>query len=138
MGDTMTAEDAINLYRQVKAAVAEIEARHKKELEEYKSNMMKLEGFIDDFLAKHELVNIKTKYGTAYWKTRWSASLVDPDAFMKFVSENGRWDLMDRKANVAAVRDYAKTESALPPGAKLDSVRKVHVIKAGASIPDEE
>ena len=134
----MTAEDAINLYRQVKAAVAEIEARHKKELEEYKSNMMKLEGFIDDFLAKHELVNIKTKYGTAYWKTRWSASLVDPDEFMKFVREGNHWSLMDRKANVAAVRDYVTTYKELPPGAKLDSVRKVHVIKAGASIPDEE
>ena len=134
----MTAEDAINLYRQVKAKVAEIEARHKKELEDYKSNMMKLEGFIDAFLADNKLVNVKTKYGTAYWKMKWSASLLDPDAFMKFVRESERWELLDRKANVAAVRDYAKTESELPPGAKLDSVRKVHIIKAGASIPDEE
>ena len=134
----MTAEDAINLYRQVKAKVAEIEARHKKELEEYKSTLMKLGGFIDAFLAEHNLVNIKTKYGTAYWKTKWSASLVDPDAFMKFVSENGRWDLMDRKSNVAAVREYVKTEKELPPGAKLDSMRTVHIIKAGANIPDDE
>jgi len=134
----MTAEDLINLYRQLKAKVSELEAVHKKELEPFKSKMMELEGHIDAFLAEHELVNIKTKYGTAYWKTKWSASLVDPDAFMKFVSENGRWDLMDRKANVAAVRDYAKVEKELPPGAKLDSVRKVHIIKAGATIPDDE
>jgi len=134
----MTAEDAINLYRQLKAAVAEIEVRHKKELEEYKSNLMKLEGFIDTFLADNKLVNIKTKYGTAYWKTRWSASLVDPDKFVQFVRESERWELMDRKANVAAVRDYAKVEGELPPGAKLDSVRKVHIIKAGATIPDDE
>ena len=134
----MTAEDAINLYRQLKAAVAEIEARQKKELEKHKAKLTELEGFIDAFLAEHNLVNIKTKYGTAYWKTKCSASLVDPDAFMKFVRENDRWNLMDRKANVAAVRDYAKVEGELPPGAKLDSVRKVHIIKAGATIPDDE
>jgi len=134
----VTAEDAINLYRQLKAAVAEIEARHKKELAKHKEKLSELEGVIDAFLAEHQLVNIKTKYGTAYWKTRWSASLVDPDLFMKFVRENDRWNLMDRKANVAAVRDYAKVEGELPPGARLDSMRKVHIIKAGATIPDDE
>lgn len=134
----MTAEDLINLYRQVKARVAEIEARHKAELKEYKETMEVLAGNIDAFLLEHQLVNIKTKYGTAYWKTRWSASLVDPDKFMQFVRENDRWDLMDRKANVAAVREYAKVNSDLPPGAKLESMRKVHIIKAGANIPDDE
>lgn len=134
----MTAEDLINLYRQLKAKVSEMEAVHKKELAPFKDKMNELEGHIDTFLAEHQLVNIKTKYGTAYWKTRWSASLVDPDKFVQFVRESERWELMDRKANVAAVRDYAKVEGELPPGAKLDSVRKVHIIKAGATIPDDE
>jgi hypothetical protein len=134
----MTAEDLINLYRQLKAKVAELEAKNKKELEPFKSKMMELEGHIDTFLAEHQLVNIKTKYGTAYWKTKWSASLVDPDKFVQFVRESERWELMDRKANVAAVRDYAKDKGELPPGAKLDSMRKVHIIKAGATIPDDE
>lgn len=134
----MTAEDLINLYRQLKAKVSELEAAHKKELSPFKDKMNELEGHIDAFLLEHQLVNIKTKYGTAYWKTRWSASLVEPDKFMLFVRESERWELLDRKANVAAVRDYAKVAGELPPGAKLESVRKVHIIKAGASIPDEE
>src|SRR5947207_1148464 len=134
----MTAEDLVNLYRQVKTKVAEIEVRHKAELADYKKTLAKLEGAIDAFLTEHKLVNVKTKYGTAYWKTRYSASLVDPDAFMQFIRENDRWDLMDRKANVAAVREYAKLTKELPPGAKLESWRAVHIIKAGASIPDDQ
>ena len=134
----MTAEDLINLYRQLKAKVSEMEALQKVQLAPFKAKMAELEGHIDTFLADNKLVNVKTKYGTAYWKTKWTASLVDPDAFMKFVRENDRWDLMDRKANVVAVREYATVEKELPPGAKLESMRKVHIIKAGANIPDEE
>ncbi len=134
----MTAEDLIDLYRQLKARVGEIETRHKAELKPFVAKMAELEGHIDTFLTEHKLVNIKTKYGTAYWKTKWSASLVDPDGFMQFVRENDRWDLMDRKANVAAVREYAKVEKELPPGAKLESRRVVHIIKAGAAVPTDE
>src|SRR5205814_7699076 len=106
----MTAEDLVNLYRQLKTKVSEIEVKHKSELAPYKAKMAELEGHIDAFLTEHKLVNVKTKYGTAYWKTRWSASLLDPDAFMKFVRESERWELLDRKANIASVRDYAKVE----------------------------
>lgn len=131
-------EDLVDLYRQLKVKVSEIEVRHKAELSKYKENMEKLEGSIDRFLTDNKLVNIKTKYGTAYWKTRWSASLLDPDAFMKFVRESERWEMLDRKANVASVRDYAKLQKELPPGVKLDSRRAVYITKAGASIPDDE
>jgi len=134
----VSVDELIDFYRQMKAKVSEIETRHAKELEGYKTVMLRLEGMIDQFLTDNGLVNVKTKYGTAYWKTKWSAALVDPDAFMQFVRENDRWDLMDRKANVVAVREYAKLQKELPPGAKLDSRRTVHIVKAGASIPNDE
>jgi hypothetical protein len=101
-------------------------------------SLEKFEGKIDKFLTDHKILNTKTAYGTAYVSTKWSSALVDPDKFMAFVVENAKWDLIDRKSNVNAVRAYAKEHKALPPGAKLNSRRVVHVLKAGATVPSDE
>jgi hypothetical protein len=70
---------------------------------------------------------IRTKAGTVYISTRDSASLEDPEAFMKYVIENNAFDLMDRKANTTAVRDFIEEHHAPPPGAKFSSRQTVGV-----------
>lgn len=55
--------------------------------------------------------------GTVYRTVKDSASLADASAFMDFVVENAQWDLLDRRANVTAVRDYMQANAGdLPPG----------------------
>lgn len=72
----------------------------------------------------------RTARGTCFKQTRTTASLRDPDAFMKFVIENKMFDLLDRKANSTAVQDYAKEhEGELPPGATLSSMTHIGVHK---------
>jgi hypothetical protein len=134
----MTIDEMIQSYRAIKDQKTEIENRHKTELERIKTVMAKLEGAIHEVLKKNGINNAKTKYGTAYVSTKWSSSLVDPDAFMSFVVDSGEWNLLDRKSNVKAVRAYEKEHKELPPGAKLASRSVVHVIKAGAEIPSDD
>lgn len=74
--------------------------------------------------------SVKTKAGTAYTTTRYTASLADPKAFMDFVIANNKFDLMDRKANAPAVRDFVKETGSLPPGANLSAIRQVGVRRA--------
>lgn len=134
----MTAEDLIKLYRECKEKKDLLDAQHKAKLADLLKLMEKLEGKLDKFLTDHKVLNFKTSYGTAYIKTRWSASLVNPDDFMGYVVDSGEWNLLDRKANVTAVRAYADKHKELPPGAKLSSRRVVHVVKAGATVPSDD
>lgn len=74
--------------------------------------------------------SVKTKAGTAYTSTRYTASLADPKAFMDFVIANNKFELMDRKANAPAVRDFVAENGSLPPGANLSAIRTVGVRRA--------
>lgn len=74
--------------------------------------------------------SVKTKAGTAYTTTRYSASLADPKAFMDYIIANDKFDLLDRKANSTAVRDFVQETGSLPPGANLSAIRTVGVRRA--------
>lgn len=89
----------------------------------------KLQGRIMAFLDATGQQNAKTKYGTCGTSTRYTASLSDPDAFMKFVVDNKRFDLLDRRANSTVVREYVKEHNVTPPGANLNAIRTVSVTR---------
>lgn len=81
------------------------------------------------YLTTNGLENIKTPVGTAFLTTKATASLKDPDEFMKYVLANSRFDLLDRKANTTAVKQFLKENNALPPGVNLSPVMTVGVHK---------
>src|ERR1017187_7438939 len=81
-----------------------------------------LTGWMQEFLDKTGAESVKTAAGTCYSTTRYTASLADPQAFMSYVIENSKWDLIDRKANATAVRDYVAETGALPPGVNLSAL----------------
>lgn len=74
--------------------------------------------------------SVKTKAGTVYSSTRYSASLADPQAFMEYVKATDKFDLLDRKANATAVRDHVTETGSLPPGANLSAIRTIGVRRA--------
>jgi hypothetical protein len=86
-----------------------------------------LTGWMMQFLETSGADSIKTSAGTCFNSTRYSASLADPKAFMDFVIDQRNWDLLDRKANATAVRDYVAEKGSLPPGVNLSAIRTVNV-----------
>ena len=86
-----------------------------------------LSGWLQSFLEKSGSESVKTKSGTCYQSVRYTASLADADIFMNFVKENNQFDLLDRKANATACRDYAAEHKNLPPGVNLSAVKTVGV-----------
>jgi hypothetical protein len=88
----------------------------------------KLAGSIQSFMDANNITgNLKSKAGTCYLLTSYSASLADPEAFMQYVVKTGSFELMDRRANSTAVRDYVKEHNATPPGCNLTAVCTVRV-----------
>ena len=108
-------------YVALRAKKKEIQDRHKVELQPINDILDKLEGLFLDFLNNTGQDSAKTPGGTFYRTTRNTASLEDPAEFMRHVIGTESWDLLDKKANVSAVKDFLETHKVLPPGVKFTS-----------------
>jgi cobalamin biosynthesis Mg chelatase CobN len=118
-------------YLQIKAKLTKMDEENeekKKPLTEIKAL---LEGYFEKVLTQTGVQTLVSKTGTIHWNNRKTCSLEDPQAFMDFVTQNNLFDLLDRRANGTAVREYAKEHGTLPPGAKLGSIRTIGARKPG-------
>lgn len=86
------------------------------------------------FLDETGMEGARTQYGTIFTKTTPYASLSDPDAFMSHVIGNGAFELLSRHANATACVEYTKEHGELPPGVKLNMIRKLNVRAAGEPV----
>lgn len=120
-------EKRVKQYIGMRDHIKSLEEKHKKELEPLKDIQNKLTGIIQECLQTVGAESIKTSEGTAYTTTKYTASLADPKAFMDFVISNQNFDLLDRKANSTAVRDYVKEHGGLPPGVNLSALATIGV-----------
>lgn len=120
-------EKRVGQYVTVRDIIRKMEARHEEELAEPKEILQKLGGVLQKFLDDNNLENLKTAAGTCYISTKWSAPLVDADAFMRFVIENAEFDLLERRASSTAVKDYVEKHNQLPAGVSLNALASVGV-----------
>lgn len=120
----------VGQYIQLRDKIKEMDKRHEEERKPLLDLQNVLSGWMMEFLEKTGGTAIKTKHGTVYLSTRYSASLADPDAFMNFVIENKLYDLLDRRANSTACKDYATEKGDLPPGVNLTALQTVGVRRA--------
>jgi hypothetical protein len=115
-------------YVQLRDKIAEIKEAQKKHLEPYEEMKQQLVGTLLKFLETTGQESAKTAEGTVYISTRSTAALADPDAFMDFVIEHGKFDLVNRVANAPACLEHAKeNDGVLPPGVKINTIRTIGV-----------
>lgn len=127
---TQTNEDVEKYVRQylaIREILKKLDDAHDEARKEWVDEHNKLTGLLQAFMDAHGADSIKTSEGTCYNSTRYSASLADPQAFMNYVIEHSQWDLIDRKANATACRDFTAEKGAPPPGVNLSSLRTVGV-----------
>lgn len=120
-------EKRVAQYIQIRDAIAKIKEKHEAELKPLNDLQNALTGWLQDFMDQSGTESVRTKAGTCYASARYTASLPDPEIFMKFVRETNNFDLLDRKANSTAVRDYVKEHGTLPPGVNLSAIKTVGV-----------
>lgn len=126
---SVTVEQRIKEYIFVKDRLAALEEEYNKQPERVRLLEAKelLEGWLQRFLDQTNATSVKTDAGTAYVTTKTTATLADPELFMKFVIEQGKFELLDRRANSTAVKDYVQENGNLPPGANLNSISRVNI-----------
>ena len=125
----------IQQYVALRDRIKQIDEAHDAERKKYSTLMDEVGGLIQVFLDANKLENIKTDHGTAYVTKRYTASLADPDAFMKFVIDNKEFTLLDRRANATAVREYTEDHKALPPGVNLSTMQTLGVRRPTGKTP---
>lgn len=82
---------------------------------------------IQTFMEANAIQNLKTKSGTCFFKTRWSATVADAEAFMSHVIDTKDFDLLERRASTVAVKAYVEEHKAEPPGCNLRAYKQVQV-----------
>lgn len=125
-----TAEKRIAQYVAVRDRIEDLKEKQAAEMKPLLDLQNLLSGWLQQHLETTGAESVKTSSGTAYISTRFTASLADPDAFMKFVIEQHKFELMDRRANATAVKDYVQENGGLPPGVNLSGIKTVGVRRA--------
>lgn len=111
--------------RDLKAEIAE---RHKAELAPINEAMEGLKQLLSKGLDSLNVASAKTACGTVSFTTKSSASVSDMDAFWAYVVTTGQFELLDKKANVTAVREHIEQHNGqAPPGVNYSEFRDVGV-----------
>lgn len=129
-GTAATVDKRVEQYIQVRDAIKAANEAHEAQIKPLVELQNLLTGWMQNFMEQAGADNIKTAHGTCYSTTRFTASLADPEAFMKFVRDTDAFDMLDRKANTTAVKDYVAEHGVLPPGVNLSSIKTVGVRRA--------
>jgi hypothetical protein len=125
-----TVDKRVAQYIQVRDTLQARNKAHEEAIKPLIDIQNMLTGWMQSFLEQAGADSVKTSHGTCYSTTRYTASLADPEAFMNHVISTQSYDLLDRKANVTAVKDYVNEKGGLPPGVNLSSIKTVGVRRA--------
>lgn len=97
----------------------------KKSMERVNLAMKKLEAELLDHLNQTGAKSFASDAGTAYINKKFSATVEDRIAFLKFLAANNRWDLLDVRANKPGVQELTEA------GVAVDGVKVSEVITVG-------
>lgn len=117
----------VGQYVQLRDLKAEITERHKEELKPITELMEALEGLMQQGLQAVNAESLRTDNGTVTASMKMAASVADMDTFWAHVVTSGNFDLLDKKANLTAVKDYVEKHGVPPPGVNFSTFNKVGV-----------
>lgn len=123
----MNTSELIGTFVQIRDLLKEMEEQYQNRRKPLVDKQMAISALLQKFLEDNKMDSLKTEAGTCYVSTRTTASLADPDAFMRYVIENKAFDLLDRRANATAVKDFVQEHNNLPPGCNLNTISTVGV-----------
>jgi hypothetical protein len=118
--DTLTTDNLVGVYRNIRDRKEAIEAQHKEQLEPYKENLKKIEGLLLKRMQDGSVTSVPTLQGTAYQRTVSSVKVANSGAFFDWLQSSGRWELADIRAAKKEVEAFVEKEQALPPGLDIN------------------
>lgn len=122
-----TFDKRVAQFIQVRDAIKAIEEELKKRIAPLQEVKDMLEGWLIKHLETIGVESARTKHGTCTASVKYSAPLADPDMFMSWVIDNKQFEMIDRRANVTAVKAYIEENQTAPPGVNWSSYKSVGV-----------
>lgn len=120
-------DELVKVFIATRTEIKAIEERHKAELAKpLKLREMLAERMLKQ-LADTGLEMARTEYGTVTAVTHDSVSCKDANLFIQYVREHDEYELLDRRPNKTACKEYLKANGQLPPGVKMNSKQDVNV-----------
>jgi hypothetical protein len=120
-------ESRIEKYIRLRDLIKQKDDAHKEVMKPFREALETLNGVMLKHLETIGGDSVKSAAGTVYKTTKTTASLEDPDAFMRHVIGSEAWELLDRKANATACKAFVEENGVLPPGVKMTQVVQVGV-----------
>lgn len=129
----------VEIYRRLRKRIKELDEQHEENMKGRRTQLQQLSGILQNFLRETGGDSHKTKTGTFYQSTRWTASADDKEAFMNYVREADAFQLLDVRPNATSVRDHVAKYNATPPGVKLNAHVSIGVrAPKGQAAPGEK
>lgn len=126
-----SAAKLIEKYIECRNSIATLTDKFEKEVLPYTNGMNLIENLLADEINRLEGQSIKTEHGTAYRSTSTSFKVADYDAWLDFVFNNDRRDMLTRHVAKEAVKEYLDTNGGTPPpGLNMSTIYKINVRSA--------
>lgn len=119
--------DRIKQYVALRDKIRDLDKAYKEKMTPYRELLEQLGGVLLAHLSSVGCDSAASPSGTVYKTTKNTASIADGKAFFEYVKKHKAWDLLDKKANVVAVKDFIEAYSTPPPGVNWNSVDTVGV-----------
>lgn len=127
---TLDIEQDVRDYVECRDILKLLEMAYDKKKAPLQQKMDEISGRIQLFMDNNKIKKgLRTDAGTCYRSTRYTATVADAEAFMNFVKD-GHWDMIERRANSTAVKDYVHEHNELPPGCNLNAMQTLGVRRA--------
>lgn len=120
----------VERFIQMRDRKAEMKAAYEASVADLNTGMAKLENAIMATLNEQGVESVRTAAGTAFKSVTNSATIADWDAYLAFVKENDRFDMLEKRCAKLAVEQYRAANDDLPPGVNWKSAVTVNVRRA--------
>ena len=118
----------VNYYIKLRTEIEDIKKQHEAELAKHLKAREVLTEQLLEALDSTGQEMARTKFGTVSAAVRDTASCSDPALFIDYVRKNDAYELVERRPNSTACREFAKgNDGKWPPGVKVNSIRYVNV-----------
>ena len=123
----MKLSELVAKYIELRDKKAQIKAEYDGKVAKLDENLDKIEAVLLKTFDSAGMDSVKTEFGTAYTSTRTTASVANPDVFMKYVVANEAWHLLEKRAAKSGVEQYKAEHDDVPPGVSWRSERIVNI-----------
>jgi phage host-nuclease inhibitor protein Gam len=123
----MKLSELVAKYIELRDKKAQIKAEYDGKVAKLDENLDKIEAVLLKTFDSAGMDSVKTEFGTAYTSTRTTASVANPDIFMKYVIANEAWHLLEKRAAKSGVEQYKAEHDDVPPGVSWRSERTVNI-----------